>query len=180
MYWYFAYFRKAPASFLLRFLRRILTIVEPDRPSLALGAVRFLKRLVGPGSTVAEYGAGRSTLWLAKRAKHVLSVESDPQWYRFVRAKLKNKRAILFKTKALEYSSAPFSNRLRPCIVLVDGKYRKECFAYSWKKLKRGGWLVLDDAHRIEYRAWLKKYPKPTKKFADPFGVFATHYYLKP
>lgn len=174
------YFRKAPASFFLRFLRRALMICDPDRPSLAFGSIRFLRELVGPESIVIEYGAGRSTFWLAKRARQVVSVESDPAWYGFVQSKIKNKETILYKQNSRDYVSSPFRGTQDPHIILVDGKYRKECFAHAWNKIKPGSWVVLDDANREEYRSWLAKYPPPTKCFEDLFGVFCTHFYLKP
>ncbi|HEX2132362.1 MAG TPA: hypothetical protein VHH15_12455, partial [Actinophytocola sp.] len=38
-----------------------------------------------PGARIFEYGAGASTLWLAKRAGQVDSVEHDTQWAEVVR-----------------------------------------------------------------------------------------------
>ena len=37
-----------------------------------------------PGARVFEYGSGASTIWLARRAGAVISVEHDTGWYRHV------------------------------------------------------------------------------------------------
>lgn len=155
-------------------------ILELNRPSLALGSVKYLECLIKYNDSFIEYGSGRSTLWLEKRCKTIISVESNRRWFSFIKNKLKNKNNILLKTNCLSYINSPFQKVKNPKIVLIDGLYRKKCFAYAWNKLKSGSWVVLDDANREEYRSWLAKYPPPTKCFEDLFGVFCTHFYLKP
>ncbi|MBX7093443.1 MAG: hypothetical protein K1X56_01895 [Flavobacteriales bacterium] len=36
-------------------------------------------------------------------------------------------------------------------VVLIDGRSRASCLKYAFPKLKRGGWLILDNAERIYY-----------------------------
>ena len=59
-----------------------------SEPWLTEGAIDFLSHFVRPGFRVLETGSGASTLWFAKRAKSVVSIEDDPDWYAAVTAAL--------------------------------------------------------------------------------------------
>jgi hypothetical protein len=59
-----------------------------ERPWLAMAAIRYLEQHVTRQARVFEYGSGGSTLFFAKRAHSVHSVEHDPVWGRRVSAAL--------------------------------------------------------------------------------------------
>src|SRR2546423_11357121 len=61
----------------------------PDDPWIAPGAVDALRTLLRPDDVGIEWGAGRSTLWLAKRVKHLISVEGVEHWYNVFGERLK-------------------------------------------------------------------------------------------
>jgi hypothetical protein len=50
---------------------------NPDRPWLTLTANKFLEQWIQPSDRVVEFGSGRSTLWFAKHAGSVLSIEDN-------------------------------------------------------------------------------------------------------
>ena len=56
-----------------------------DAPWLTADAVRFLDSWIRSTDHCLEWGAGRSTSWLATRAERVTSVEHDAVWARRVR-----------------------------------------------------------------------------------------------
>ena len=51
-------------------------------------AIEQLSKWDFSGSRVLEYGCGNSTLWWMRRASHVTSIESSPQWYERVSSRL--------------------------------------------------------------------------------------------
>jgi len=63
------------------------------QPWLSFGAIEFLKSILSANMNVFEYGSGGSTLFLAARAKQVISVEHDKQWFTNMKTEL-SKRGI--------------------------------------------------------------------------------------
>ena len=61
---------------------------HPDAPWLTPEAIRLLDSMLRPSDIGAEFGSGRSTLWLARRCAHLTSVEHDEAWYATVSATL--------------------------------------------------------------------------------------------
>jgi hypothetical protein len=143
-------------------------------PWISLKAIRFLERFLTPEMTVLEYGSGGSTIFFARRCKHVISIEDDPVWLGAVRRRLDalrltNAEVLLCETGSLYNSaSAEFressylkaSDGLNPDIVLVDGAdeiraYGREnyeprrsiCFHHVEPMMvAHGGIIMVDDA----------------------------------
>jgi len=51
-----------------------------DLPWWTYPAIHFLEERLRLDMTVLEFGSGSSTVWLAKRTRHVLSIENDAFW----------------------------------------------------------------------------------------------------
>src|SRR5271166_3894544 len=56
-------------------------LAHPNWPWLTPQAVRYLDAWLKPTHHAFEWGAGRSTLWIAERVRSITSVEHDPAWY---------------------------------------------------------------------------------------------------
>ena len=54
--------------------------VHPSHPWLTKQAVEFLSHSLRSDDWGAEFGSGRSTLWFARRLRHLVSIESDSLW----------------------------------------------------------------------------------------------------
>ena len=55
---------------------------QPERgPFMSYSVIRWLASFLNSEKVVFEYGSGHSTLYFAKRAKFVFSVEHSPEWY---------------------------------------------------------------------------------------------------
>jgi predicted O-methyltransferase YrrM len=82
----------------LRFLREFPTWyslfisgsspIDSEIPWITIGAANYLTNYINNKMKVFEYGCGGSTLFFAKHASHVISVDHDPFWAGIVRAKL--------------------------------------------------------------------------------------------
>jgi len=55
--------------------------VTDSLPWMTFRAIRWLKSYLSPEMTVFEYGAGGSTLFLAKRVRVLTSIENDARWH---------------------------------------------------------------------------------------------------
>jgi SAM-dependent methyltransferase len=60
----------------------------PERPWIVPAAVGWLGRRLRSDWTVLELGSGRSTVWLARRAGRVISLEDNEYWYPRTRERL--------------------------------------------------------------------------------------------
>lgn len=124
-----------------------------SQPVMNQGAIRKLDELVR-GKTVLEVGSGGSTLWLAQRAKEVVSVEHDPDWLEVVL------RSLPQGTENVSLDLVPVDNlgayiagwhddsEGRFDVVIIDCYQHKrpEAIEASAPLLPVGGHLVIDDA----------------------------------
>lgn len=130
-------------------------------PWMNYGAISVLDSLVGPDTTIFEYGCGFSTVWLARRSAHVHSVEHNPEWAERVNAMTEDRVNLRIVPCAGDtfdappgdpYVDAPLSaNGARFDLVIVDGMARRSCLPVAARCLAPGGILVLDDSERSAY-----------------------------
>lgn len=87
---------------------------------------------------VLEYGAGLSTFWWADKAKAIVSIETNREWFEKIYTKLPPNAQIYLRefnegdqSKIEEYTNIPTSfvggDEFKPDIVVVDGILRYEC-----------------------------------------------------
>jgi len=108
-----------------------------------------------PKARVFEYGAGASTIWLARHAASVASVEHHAGWHQRLTREVTRFPNIQLAHRELEgdaYIGAidevggPFD------LIVVDGRRRTECLARAIPHLAPGGIILLDDSGRGRYR----------------------------
>ena len=134
---------------------------------------RFLRQR--PDARVFEWGSGASTVWLAKRAASVVSVEHDASWAEAVRPWLPDNATLLVVrpdtlggsggvpsgkrgfegldftdyVAAINRAEGPFD------LIVVDGRAREACLARALPHLSPEGIVVFDNAARRRYRSAL-------------------------
>lgn len=129
-------------------------------PKLNRKTVEFLEKVITPTSVILETGSGNSTIWFGKRVNRVVSLESDRDWGKRVKNHLKkegieNVRLYLDKHYDVKELNAVLKEQdlIQYDIVLHDGPtplLRR--WALVWrivKFVKPGGYLILDDTHRL-------------------------------
>lgn len=140
------------------------TPLELGVPWWSFGAVDAVAGLLRPDMQVFEYGSGGSSIFLARRTKHVTCVEDSEMWTSLVRAE-----AVRQDINNLEVLGRPFdfnsaedfgeSGYLTALdeggydVIVVDGhessaQLRPLCFARAEARIKPGGFIVLDDSWR--------------------------------
>lgn len=126
-----------------------------------------------PGARVFEYGAGASTLWLARRGAVITSVEHDPDWGTKMVERTRGDTNIQIRIVAPVKSDAP---RYRSAVaswsghdfegyvhsideqdgafdlIVIDGRCRAACLERAKGRLAEGGLILFDNSRRSRYR----------------------------
>ena len=125
--------------------------LRPQLPWISYDAIRFFKRWLSPDKTVLEFGSGMSTIWYARHAKHVWSVEDYAPWHCKVTKMLASASVsnvkLEFKTGE-EYSYFMRNDGVRIDMVMIDGSNRAECAETAIALIKNGGVIYLDNSDK--------------------------------
>lgn len=165
-----------------RWLRSLLAIYDLDDliqlklPWWTFDAVEAIDEILvkKQNARVFEWGSGSSTLWLAARAKEVVSVEHDGAWAREVQAHLdassegskvslshvgpQTDGHIRSKKRGFEgqffdnYVAAILDTQGKFDLIVIDGRAREACLTMAVARLAPGGRILLDDFRRKRYR----------------------------
>lgn len=135
-------------------------LLRPRDPWLTRQAIGLLDRLLRPSDVALEFGAGRSTRWLAPRVAQLTSVEHDTAWSRRVSEwlasdGLANVQLLERPLAAHEEDGedAPYVRLIDTLpdqgldVVLIDGRHRNHCAVASAPKLKPGGLAIIDNVN---------------------------------
>lgn len=138
---------------------------ETGTPFFVPEAVDMLESVVKPTWKAFEWGAGASTIWLARSVGWSVTVEHNCEWYQKVSNRLEEE-GLGHTEMALIPLGASSDAYVRAVdlvddesldLVFVDGRLRVYCIAHAVSKLKPGGILVLDNSNRVErYRRALE------------------------
>jgi hypothetical protein len=105
------------------------------QPWYTPGALDEIREWDLKGKVVLEWGAGASTLWWAKRCRHVFAIETAPEWCEWVSAQvaaqgLKNITVVYRPVTPRTELFAPYTDIPEGCspdIVVIDGIQRLAC-----------------------------------------------------
>jgi predicted O-methyltransferase YrrM len=144
-----------------RLLSNIYRSAYPDRPWLTPAANAFLVSFLKETDIGLEFGSGISTLWFARRTRHLTSIEHNEAWYRKVQQKLKEShqqnvdyRFVPRDKEEVDGAQSAYvrqTERFDPGsldIVLVDGIYRDFCALHVLNLIRPGGILVIDNVNK--------------------------------
>ena len=138
----------------------------------------FLKQK--PEARVFEYGSGASTIWLAKRAGSVHSVEHDSDWFELMQSRIAPYAGVslklvptdltrssdpLFHSMKEGYAGQSFEAYARTIssfegpfdLIVIDGRARAACLAMAEKHLTPDGMIVFDNTKRNRYDLAIKQ-----------------------
>lgn len=152
-----------PAYFVRRVMQWQHERTHDSVPWLTENAIYLLDNWIRSTDLGFEWGSGRSTIWLARRARRLISVEHDETWYARVRQLIEAdhlEEVVDYRFVPCHLSGAdePDSHPYADVIdqledesldwVLVDGRIRLTCMRTAMAKLRVGGLLILDNANR--------------------------------
>jgi predicted O-methyltransferase YrrM len=127
---------------------------------------------------VFEYGSGASTLWLAKRAEQVHSVEHHREFGEHLRDSLAPLANVDFRIVEPSPSDAPVIGSRKEgaagldftdyvaaiddvpgefSLIVIDGRAREACLERAQRRLEPGGVIVFDNTRRRRYREAIQR-----------------------
>lgn len=153
-------------------------MIHLDLPWWTFSAIDRVEAFLAqhPQARIFEYGSGSSTIWLAKRAGTVESIEHDPNWTSQMEPYVQEHPNIRLRTVVPTHSSNPlcasgkaewqgfdFSGYVHAIdgteaydLIVVDGRARSDCLKVALPHLRPGGLIVFDDSYRARYQTALR------------------------
>jgi hypothetical protein len=120
-------------------------------PWFTYPAIDYIRQLDLSEKIIFEWGAGFSTLFWSSRAKRVISVETDPSWYSFLKPQLASNCELILATREVEQYSSLIHNKNNENefdLIIIDGtgESRVACSKAAIPNLRRGGLIILDNS----------------------------------
>lgn len=123
-------------------------------PWVTYSFIDFIKERITKEHDIFEFGSGNSTIFYAKLARSVHSVEHDKDWFeKSSKINLPNVKMIqcdLVPGGDYSKSAAGTGNKFH--VIIVDGRDRVNCCKEAVNSLTDDGIIVLDDSERTEYQ----------------------------
>lgn len=98
---------------------------------------------------VLEFGGGYSTLWWAKSARSVYTIEDNRDWAQTIEKNLTSRghknALIVHEEDAQSYLNRAGSQELYD-IVIIDGSHRTDCASVALQVVKPNGRIILDNS----------------------------------
>ncbi len=109
-------------------------------------AFEYLNQLDYQDKDIFEYGAGNSSLFWAKKARSVISIESDKEWYVSLKSKMDSNQILLLFEEEQEYVNSIFKGQKKYDVIVIDGVHRLSCAEVAVQCLAPGGLIILDNS----------------------------------
>lgn len=151
----------------------------PSVPQFSYKDKIFFKKFIHNKKNILEYGMGGSTIFSVKKQKSIISIDTDKNFVSIIKKKLnnnlnsnyllyadigettiwgypldyrKNKKNILRWSKYVKSPWSYIGNKF-PDVIIVDGRFRVACAAYSLLQMlvKNKGVLIFDDYNTRKY-----------------------------
>lgn len=116
-------------------------------PWITYPALEFLSQFNYTECDVFEFGAGNSTLFWAGRARNVISVETDTEWFEALQKKKPSNVQLSHIDEAKEFAESILqADRTFDVIVIDSLKHRYGATLNAMQKISPGGIIVFDNS----------------------------------
>jgi hypothetical protein len=109
-------------------------------------AIEYLNHLDFSEKSIFEWGSGYSSVYWARNAKEVISIESDNIWYKEVLKLKKNNQTIEFIIDKKEYLDSILKFDKKFDVIVIDDRFRNDCVENAVFSLKDNGFIILDNS----------------------------------
>lgn len=127
-------------------------------PWFSYPCTEFLKHRNYESRTVLEFGGGQSTLWWAKRAGKVVTLEGDRRWHDRIAGRMPaNVDLHLVSMESREKNVTEVEEVLASLgietydVIVIDGLCRHEMIDIACGRLGKDGIIICDDAEGYDF-----------------------------
>jgi len=146
-------------------------------------SIDFLKYRNYEDRIVLEFGGGQSTLWWAERAKNVVTLEGDREWYEKIKGSMPDNVDLSYvsmESKEANVSQVKESLSKKGYekydVIIIDGLYRFEMIDISINMLKEDGIIICDNAEGYGfYKGFKERGMNRVDFFGNAPGVILPH-----
>ncbi len=122
-------------------------------PWYTYSCLDFLKNRSYADKIILEFGGGQSTLWWAKRAKHVVTLEGDEAWYTKIKKSMPanvDLHYVSLESPSVCIAQVDEVLRSKPYptydVIIIDGLYRYEMIDIARRLMAENGMIICDNA----------------------------------
>lgn len=142
-------------SYILAILQGQKRSIEEKRPLDLRGnplpwytypAIEYLDQFDFSQLSIFEFGCGHSSLFWAQKAKRVISIEDDIEWYNYVKGYLQKNQDIYLREKEESYVGCLREQGVIFDVIIIDGKWRNACTKAAIAYLKDDGFIIFDNS----------------------------------
>lgn len=140
-----------------------LSPISASLPWMPYSTILKLNYIIKKDFNILETGSGGSSLFFLQRCNNLTSVEHDNKWLKELEKNIsltnfKERWTIVLKQlNEKSKNESPYLDFLRKQqdesfdLISVDGRLRSESLKISSNKVKKGGYLLLDNSNREAY-----------------------------
>ena len=142
-------------------------------PWLTYSFIDFIIERLRNEFKIFEFGSGNSTLFFAKNAMEVTSVEHNIEWYNKLKSKTPgNSNLILSKSdRSEDYVQRLKQSNKKYDLIIIDGIHRVDCCLSASNYLTDKGVIILDDSEREQYSKGIEHLINEDFKRIDFWGI---------
>jgi hypothetical protein len=143
--------------------------------------IDFLKYRDFGDKTVLEFGGGQSSLWWSQRARSVVTLEGNEQWYQKIKADMPANVdlflvSMVSPSSCMEEVNGILQNYSDFDVIIIDGLYRYEMAEVARSVMADYGVIICDDAENYGfYEAFKDSAMYRVDFFGNAPGVIRPH-----
>ncbi len=150
-------------------------------PWVTYSFIYFIQDRILPTHKIFEFGSGNSTMFYAKRARKVVAVEHDNEWYHKINSVVPDNVEMLLQELEYDGDYCRVARNLQEKfdIIIVDGRDRVNCIKQSVEALSENGIIILDDSERDAYQEGINYLKERDFRMVEFWGISPGLFYLK-
>jgi len=128
-------------------------------PWYTYSLIDFLQHKDLSDKTVLEWGGGQSSFWWAKKAKLIVTMENNRDWFNYLQKsnQFENLKLNFIDTTDKEFSPSYTKENVAKTgvqqfdIIIIDGMERAALVEPSIEMLNEGAVIIIDDSERYDF-----------------------------
>lgn len=141
-----------------------LSPMKASLPWMPYSTILKLHSVIRKDFNILETGCGGSSLFFLQRCKTLTSLEHDKKWILELENKIsfpnyKNRWSLVLRDLTTEaINQSPYLDYIKNQkeeafdLISIDGRLRSESLKIASSKVKRGGFILLDNSDRHQYQ----------------------------